>query len=136
MTLVRHYRAVLLNATAALLVYGAWAVYANYEHGRDAWVMAGMVQGVYAFLSTLSITVVAKAVYIRCGCGKMGISIGFITSFIVMLAIPVGVHSVAGTPDILETILPGLIWGSMYLMGFLLVTERNRIKRATDNRTL
>lgn len=131
MSKASQYSTVLLNATAALLGYGAWAVYANFEHGQEAWLMAGIVQGVYAFISTLSITIVAKRIYATCGRGKMGIFAGFTASFPVMLAIPFSVHSVAGTPDILETILPGLVWGAIYLLGFLILTERKRLAQGS-----
>lgn len=116
---------ILFNACAALLIYGGWAVYANFEHGLHAGVTAGIVQGVYAFISTLTITLIAKAVYQKCGCGVRGICLGFCTSFIIMITIPLSVHTAFGTPDIWQTILPGLIWGSIYLLGVLVVFERH-----------
>jgi len=108
-----------LTALAAAIGYGGWAVFANFEHGMHAWMMAGVIQGAYAFVSTLSITHIARWVFLKCNCAIKGIITGFIASFIVMLALPLGVHSIAGTPDLWQTILPGLIWGSIYLMGFL-----------------
>jgi len=112
---------VYLTAVAAAIVYGGWAVFANYEHGVHAWAMAGVIQGVYAFISTFCVTQLAKGVFAKCGGGVRGLMTGFTVSFLLMLAIPVGVHFVAGTPDILETILPGLVWGSVYLMGVLIL---------------
>jgi hypothetical protein len=123
---VKQYLIALLSALAATLVYGSWAAYANFEHGRHAWVMAASVQGIYAFISTLSITGVAHWIYNKAGCGNKGIAIGFGASFMVMLAIPISVHSFVGTPDIIQTILPGAIWGAMYLLGYLLVQEKAR----------
>lgn len=110
--------------------YGGWAVFANYEHGPHAWAMAGAIQATYAFISTFFITTVAQRTYIKYNCGVRGVFAGFITSFIVMLAIPVTVHCIAGTPDILQTILPGLIWGSIYLMGFLITL--NKVKSSNN----
>ncbi len=118
----------LFTALAAAIAYGGWAVYANYEHGLHSWVMAGIVQGVYAFFSTFFVTYVARLVFFKCKCAMRGILAGFATSFLVMLAIPMGVHCLAGTPDIVQTILPGLIWGSIYLLGFLItlnISQRN-----------
>lgn len=109
----------ILTALAAAIGYGGWAVYANFEHGAHAWIMAGVIQASYAFLSTLMITHVARYAFLKFNCAYRGIAAGFIISFIVMLAIPVTVHEIAGTPNILETILPGLIWGSIYLISFL-----------------
>jgi hypothetical protein len=113
----------LLAALAAALGYGCWAGYANYEHGQSAWVMAAGVQGAYAFLSTLSISHVAHRTFLRHNRGIRGILVGFGMSFALMLAIPIVVHHLAGTPDIWQTILPGLIWGSIYLLGFLVSLE-------------
>ncbi|WP_156312569.1 hypothetical protein [Marinagarivorans algicola] len=109
----------LINASMALLLYGSWAFYANIEHGYAAGLIAGSLQGIYAFGSTLCITLVALWVYKRCGGGMVGISAGFSLSFIVMLIIPWAVHSIADTPNKLQTVLPGIIWGSVYLMVIL-----------------
>lgn len=108
-----------------MVVFGAWAVYANFEHGAHAWQMAGTVQGVYAFFSTLTVTVIAQWTYTECGRGVLGILVGFCASFAVMLAIPLTIHNLVRTPDILQTILPGLIWGSGYLICFLLLKEKS-----------
>ncbi|MGH1376828.1 MAG: hypothetical protein ACRBCK_10835 [Alphaproteobacteria bacterium] len=116
-------RSTLIIALAAALGYGSWAVFANFEHGTHAWLMAGIVQAVYAFISTLSITHVARWTFIRYKCGIKGIITGFGMSFVVMLAIPLSVHNFFGTPDIWQTILPGLIWGSIYLLGFLITLD-------------
>jgi hypothetical protein len=107
------------TALAAAIGYGGWAVFANYEHGVYAWVVAGFIQASYAFFSTFFITHVAKWTFIKYDCGFKGILAGFGTSFIVMLAIPLLVHSIFHTPDLWQTILPGLIWGSIYLLGVL-----------------
>lgn len=117
---------ILLNAFAALIIYGSWAVYANFEHGQHAYIMAGIVQGSYAFISTLTMTSAARWMYKKCGCGRNGIISGFSFGFLVMLAIPITVHYMAGTPDILETMLPGLIWGTAYLLSYLILAEKQR----------
>jgi len=120
--------ATILTALAAALGYGGWAVYANYDHGIHASVVAGLIQGIYAFLSTFSITHVARKVYLKHNCKMRGIIVGFLMSFIIMLAIPLTVHSIFGTPNMWKTIMPGLIWGSIYLAGFLILTEHKRLK--------
>lgn len=107
-------------ALLASLGYGGWAIYANHEYEPHVWMMAGMVQAIYAFASTYSITYVAQYIFIKYNCGIKGVIAGFGMSFLVMLAIPIAVHSLVGTPDLLQTILPGLIWGSIYLLGFLM----------------
>ena len=113
------YQTIMISVLAAV-GYGLWAVFANFEHGIHAWSTAGIVQALYAFFATLSVSKVAHWIFLKCKCGLRGISLGFVASFIVMLAFPFSIHSVAGTPDIWETITPGLILGSFYLMGYLI----------------
>jgi hypothetical protein len=117
---------VFLTALAAALGYGGWAVYANYEHGAHAWVMAGGIQALYAFFSTFCITQVARWAFVKYDCGVKGILAGFAMSFIIMLAIPLSVHNFFATPDIWQTILPGLIWGSIYLLALLITLHLAR----------
>ncbi len=119
MLLSKEKRAALFTAVVAAAGYGGWAAYANYEHGAHAWMMAGFIQASYAFFSTFFITHVAQRAFIKYDCGIRGVLAGFGASFVVMLAIPIIVHSFAGTPDVLQTILPGLVWGSIYLLGVL-----------------
>lgn len=117
---------IIISAILAAVGYGGWAVYINFEHGQQACITAGLVQGTYAFASTLFITKVAHFVYQKCGYGKRGIIFGFFTSFLAMLIFPLTLHTLAATPNIIETILPGLIWGSIYLMGVLISLEATR----------
>lgn len=120
---MNKHKTILLTALAAGIGYGGWAVFANYEHGPHAYLMAGIIQALYAFASTLSITHIAHWTCQKCNHGLTGITIGFAASFIIMLAIPLTIHKLAGTPDLWETILPGLIWGSIYLMSYLISVD-------------
>lgn len=110
---------IFLTSILAAIAYGGWAVFANFEYGAKAAFMAGIVQAVYAFLATMSVSKIAHMIFRKCDCGYKGICLGFLASFIVMVCIPFAVHSFAGTPDIVETILPGLIIGSLYLITYL-----------------
>ena len=122
---IPHYdTSALINAVLAMVIYGTWAAYANAEHGRDIALTAGAVQASYAFASTLSVSVCALWAYQRFGRGGYGILLGFGCSFALMLAIPLFIHTLLGTPELWLTILPGLIWGSMYIVVFLLLKER------------
>lgn len=121
-----------LTAVIAGLGYGGWAFFANMGHGIHAGIMAGLVQGIYAFFSTLSVTYIAHWAFHKYDCGIRGILAGFFSSFLLMLLIPTIVHNLIMTPNILKTILPGLIWGSLYLFSYVIVLEKkNRgIKKA------
>lgn len=129
MKTIKDNMVIFFNAFAALIVYGAWASYANFEHGAQAWIMAGSVQAVYAFFSTFFITKSAQFMYKKTGCGFSGVVYGFVSSFFIMFTIPLSIHSYVGTPDLIETILPGLIWGALYIVFFLALMEKKRLKR-------
>lgn len=125
MTTTKTGYSILLTSIAAGLGYGGWAVYANFSHGLRAAAMAAIVQGIYAFALTGCITRVARWGFLRYG-GIQGWLAGFGMSFLAMLTIPLVVHSAVGTPEIGQTILPGLIWGSIYLIGFLYALGHHR----------
>jgi len=108
-----------INALIAAIVYGCWAFYTNSEHGLVASSKAGIIQAIYAFMSTLSVSNVALRIFHFFDNKTCGLIYGFIGSFILMITIPSGVHYVSGTPDIIETILPGVVFGSTYLGAFL-----------------
>ena len=122
----------IFNACAAALVYGLWAFYANSEYSFITSSRAAIIQGIYAFISTLLITHVAYKVFLHYKCGVKGVTTGFCVSFIVMLILPLSVHSAFQTPDIWQTILPGLIWGSMYLFFFLMSVDL-KLRISQDN---
>lgn len=125
-----------LIALAAGLGYGGWAVYANFGHGMQAASMAGMVQGIYASALTGCITKVARWAFLKYNGGIRGGLAAFGLSFLLMLATPLAVHSAAGTPEIGQTILPGLIWGSIYLIGFLCSLDFNVRILPSQNRAV
>ena len=108
-------KANLLAAMLAFLVYGSWAGWVNSEYGLAVTLRAGLGQGIYAFFSTWVVTAVARKVLFKYGLNWKGMCASFGVTFLVMLAFPVVIHNVLMTPDIIEAILPGLIWGSGYI---------------------
>lgn len=110
----------------AALVYGTWAAFANSEHGVAIALKAGLGQGSYALFSTFWVTVSAVRIFRLCRGGWIGVFAGFIVSFIVMISIPLTIHTLLRTPDTWQAILPGLVWGSGYIM-VLLFKQRTLI---------
>ena len=120
MRAIRSLPPALLNSILAGLGYGAWAIYANYEHGMDAWLMAGILQGLSSFSITLGLTIIATRLYHYFGRRVKGIALSWCVSAMLLAIIPYSIHKSAGTPDILQTIAPGLMIGSCYLILYLL----------------
>ena len=96
------------------LFYGGWAAYSNSEHGNHAALMAFMAQGSFAFVSTwlLAYTVTSLSRFQKAGPRHFII---FLQCSLLLLIIPVILHLLAGTPDILQAMLPGLLIGNTYL---------------------
>jgi len=107
-----------------MLIYGSWAAFVNLEHGTDMAIRAGLGQGAYAFVSTWLITAVARGALARFGKQWVGLCASFLLSFAVMLSLPLLPHSLLGTIDVWEAILPGLIWGSGYIILVLWIDLR------------
>ncbi len=111
---------IILISLLAGLIYGSWAAFANFEHGTAVAAKAGIGQGIYALASTWLVTLTAVYVYHKLKGGWLGFCCGFGSSFLVMLSIPLLIHSILLTPNVWQAILPGLIWGSGYIFIYLL----------------
>lgn len=104
----------------AALIYGVWAGWVNAEHGNHIALRVGIIQAVYAFVSTLTVAEAAKWMYRKLSPSLLHLTLTFFATFGVMLGFPLVVHYLAMTPDILEAILPGLLWGSLYILVLLI----------------
>lgn len=87
---------------------------------------AGLGQGLYALFSTWIVTVVTQKTFVKIGADWRGLVAGFIGGFAVMVAIPLLIHGFLGTPDVLEAIAPGLVWGSLYVMFVLRISYKQQ----------
>ena len=110
----------LANAAIAGIAYGAWAYIVNMDHDQDASIMAACMQGISSFIFTLIITSIALKLYIYCHDSKQGIIFGWIGSVALLIIFPALLHYLVGTPDIIETVAPGIIIGSVYILALLL----------------
>ena len=108
----------------AALGYGSWAVFVNYDYGMMTWMKAGLAQGSTSFMMTFFLTNLAYMSCHKAGYGKKGIGTGYLASIIAMVVIPYTAHSIAGTPRIWASMAPGLIWGSVYIIGYLVTLNK------------
>ncbi|WP_132702038.1 hypothetical protein [Reinekea marinisedimentorum] len=114
----------LLAALAALLAYGSWAAWSNHDFGMTAATKAFAAQGSFAFAATLTLTLIAASLYRRLGKTVTALAGAFGCCFVISATVPAGLHWFIGTPNIFQSILPGLIWGSVYLLSYLLFLHR------------
>lgn len=104
------------------IIYGSWAAYSNSEYGFAIGLRTGIAQGSYAFFSTWIVTEAAKRIYFKFSEDsnkRKGIIAGFMASFGLMLSIPLIIHTLIETPDMWQSMAPGLIWGSVYIALYL-----------------
>lgn len=105
-----------LHVAFGFLAMGAWAAFANRDHGPAAMAAAFLVQGALSGLLTLFIKR-----GLEWGARRLrGVAARLIPPLVSCLAIAgilTGVHAVAGTPEILATI--ALPWSVSTLYAFI-----------------
>ena len=117
----------------AAVVFGSWAAFVNSEYGLLVLIRSGLGQGIYAFFATWIVTRTATNAFAFAfaGDGPYGLVMSFVASFLVMISFPLTIHHALGTPEILNAILPGVLWGSGYIVTYLWFLERNVPERSS-----
>lgn len=108
------------------LVFGSWAAYVNSEYGTFVLIRTGLGQGIYALFSTWIVTRTVRDVMNVTTGNPLRFIAGFASGFIVMVSIPLAIHAALGTPQILLAIAPGVLWGSIYIVGCVWTTDLHR----------
>jgi len=114
----------LLSATAGFIGYGAWAAIANYSHGVEAALMAACVQGTFSFVITLILTGLMEGLYRHCKTAKYGGQITVVITCSILYISSYGINFIAGTPNIIYTILPGAIFSTVYVVGYVATLKK------------
>jgi predicted neutral ceramidase superfamily lipid hydrolase len=96
----------------AFLGYGGWALWVNYYAGAENYFKSSIVQGSYAFISTL----LTRLVVLKIQKTTHNKLLTFVYCFGLMALIPSSIHYFIHTKEILYSILPGLIIGSFYIV--------------------
>jgi len=112
------------SAILAFFIYGGWSGYCNIEYSELIALKAALIQGLFAFTATLGITVLARYLFNRWGKNKAALCTSFLFCFIILATVPSTIHWLLKTPEIFYSILPGLIWGSLYILGYLIMFHK------------
>lgn len=104
----------LASASAGALIYGSWAYYVNADAGSEMAVRTAAVQGSFSFVLTLSMTLMLEYLYRHLGPGKQAAlaTTALVSAF--MFATAYSLQWAAGSNEILMTILPGYLIGTVY----------------------
>jgi hypothetical protein len=107
-----------LPPIAGFLFYGAWAFFINFSHGVDSATTAAFTQGGYSFTVTFVLALLIEFLFQRLGTVPAILpwrnAWVFIAGFSLLLFTSVGINLLTGTPEILWTVLPGLMISAVY----------------------
>ena len=92
-----------VHGAIAFLAMGAWAAFANRDHGAGAMALAGVVQGAISCVITLILKRSLEAMFARMA-GPVAVFAPPLITMTVVLAVLVTIHRLAGTPEIWATI--------------------------------
>jgi hypothetical protein len=104
----------LMSGVAGFIVYGGWGFWVNMSHGTEMGAMAGLIQGSYSFVLTLSMTIFMEYL-MRMLAGVRARQV--ITVVLVSVGTFVVAYSIQwlnSTPEILLTVTPGFLIGAVY----------------------
>ncbi len=119
-----------LSAFFAFLLWGGWAFYINHNAINHSGLISGIVQGCCSFVITLIIThfIVIQFNWFTNNIAKIilppVITISFTSFFLVLI------HSLAGTPSILYTVLPAI--SIAFLFAFFTVYKLHKTSQLQD----
>jgi hypothetical protein len=126
-TLASLARSSVTHVAFAFLAMGGWAVFANWPHGDERALLAGLVQGTLSGLLTLGLKRFLEAAVGRLPDLSAAIVPPFLTCAGV-LAILLTAHRLAGTPNVWATISVPYAVSSSYawIYSLMLVLARRR----------
>ncbi len=101
-------------------MYGSWAYFANMAHGEAVAMRGGLVQGGYSLVLTFVMSLVTEFLYAKID--KVGVTVAVVSIILFISAFTI--HMLVGTPEILMTIAPGWVIGSVYTVAYLLGLRR------------
>lgn len=118
----------LIVGCGAFLLFGGWALIANRAHPVSDMARAALAQGSLSFVSTTFSALLLEYLY---GLGRTPgrkLVLAAVGTPAIVLATMTGVHALAGTPNIVITLLPSWISGAIFCVAYTL--NLRRLERA------
>ena len=116
----------LFAGLAGFAGYGAWAWYANLDHGDFIAMRSGLVQGGYSLVLTFLMTLVTEILYLRFHGIRYAHLVSTALISVILFVSAYSIHMLVGTPEILMTIFPGWIIGTIYTFFYIVGLKRLR----------
>lgn len=127
LALTRPRPAQLAIALLAALGYGGWAWLSNCQGDPHVALRAMLIQGSYSALLTLANVVVLESVFARLTPQlqwRSNLAATLSAATILQYAVIVPIHWLNRTPEIVLTLLPGIVIGSIFSAIYLLAIRR------------
>jgi hypothetical protein len=115
---------ILVPPISGFLFYGGWAFFINYSHGWEDAITAGLTQGSYSFFITLVLALVVEWLFVRLAEVPLRSFWVFLIGAILLAGTSVSVNLLTGTPEILWTVLPGLMVSLVYMMLYIVALNK------------
>lgn len=125
MSIAKLARASWVHVAFAFLAMGGWAVFANRAHPGGEALTAGLVQGTISALITLVLKRFLEVLSARLS-GPAAYLAPPTLSCAAILVLLVGVHTLAGTPEVWATIAVPFAVSSIYAWVYTAVVVRGR----------
>jgi len=116
------YRKILMNATVAFFIYGTWAYAANTIGAEKS----AVAQGSMSFINTFILAMYLEIIH-RISKNFMQLVLYVCACFAVIVGGQAMIHNMVGTQHIFLTLLPGMIIGTVYMVGYLLQLHKKDI---------
>lgn len=102
-----------VHGAVAFLAMGAWAAFANRDHGAAAMLTAGVIQGTISCIITLILKRALETMFAKLT-GWLRIVGPPVVTMSVVLAVLLAIHRLAGTPEVWATIAVPYTVSSLY----------------------
>jgi len=103
-----------LSGLAGFVVYGGWAFWLNASHSHAMGISAGLLQGSYSFFLTLSMTLVMEYLMLMFKALPLRGALTVLLVSTITFSVAFALQWLNSTPEILLTILPGFLIGTVY----------------------
>jgi hypothetical protein len=127
---------VLALTLLAALVYGGWAFAVNLQHGAAPALRAGCLQGVSSATTTLVMSSAVERLYAARAGRPLRRLVAWLAPASLGACLHVSIHVLAGTPEILITILPSVVLGAvfagLYVLGLMRAAATGGARRTTS----
>lgn len=109
---------------AGFLAYGAWAFWVNMDHSMATGIRAGLVQGTYSLVLTFCTTYLMEFLLGRLRSTGHEVILTIVITMGLLFGVAWTINWLARIPEILMTILPGFVIGSVYTVVYVTAVAR------------